>query len=199
MRSGADRSLTRLTQLGLLVALAAVLQAMETILPSPAPWLRLGLGNTLVLVALLPWGGREALWVAAGKVLLGGVLSGRLFGPSSRGGEIIQAYLCDNSSFGESGFTTQGASESSFVAVSPVDAVRIPKTLLESELGHHEDARQIFLRNISAIQTLQCAGCHDAQCQPRRFPDCRGKTGQHWQWAYLGFPETGPRFWRSDG
>jgi heptaprenyl diphosphate synthase len=82
MRSDVDSPASRLTQLGLLIALAASLQVLETILPRPAPWLRLGLGNALVLVALLRWGVREAVWVAVGKVLLGGLLGGTLFGPA---------------------------------------------------------------------------------------------------------------------
>jgi len=81
MRWGAETHTSRLAVLGLLVALAAALQALETLLPRPAPWLRLGLGNAVVLVALLHWGWREAAWVALGKVFLGGLLDGRLFGP----------------------------------------------------------------------------------------------------------------------
>ncbi|MDF1554214.1 MAG: Gx transporter family protein [Deferrisomatales bacterium] len=81
MRWGADSAAGRAAALGLLVAMAASLQVLELVLPRPAPWLRLGLGNALVLVALLRWGWREATWVALGKVLLGGLLGGGLFGP----------------------------------------------------------------------------------------------------------------------
>lgn len=92
MRWGAESAATRLAVLGLLVALAAGLQILELVLPRPAPWLRLGLGNALVLVALLRWGWREATWVALGKVLLGGLLGGGLFGPGfllSGGGTVV--------------------------------------------------------------------------------------------------------------
>lgn len=72
----------RLARLGLLIALAGAVQAVESLVPSPAPWFRLGLGNTVVLVVLHRWGPREGVWVAAGKVLLGSLLAGRLFSPA---------------------------------------------------------------------------------------------------------------------
>lgn len=71
----------RLVRLGLLVAFAGSLQALEGLLPSPVPWFRLGLANALVLVALHRWGFRDCLWVGLGKVVVGGLLSGRLFAP----------------------------------------------------------------------------------------------------------------------
>lgn len=70
-----------LARLGLLVALAGALQALEIAVPSPVPWFRLGLGNALVLVALHLWGVREACWVALGKVMVGALLTGRFLSP----------------------------------------------------------------------------------------------------------------------
>ncbi|PLX45880.1 MAG: hypothetical protein C0609_02050 [Deltaproteobacteria bacterium] len=67
-----------LARAGLFVALAATLQAVESLIPSPAPWLRLGLGNALVLAALILWGFRGGFLVATGKVLLGSLIAGRL-------------------------------------------------------------------------------------------------------------------------
>ncbi|MEW6489506.1 MAG: Gx transporter family protein [Thermodesulfobacteriota bacterium] len=72
----------RLARLGLLIALAGAVQAAESLVPSPAPWFRLGLGNAVVLVVLHRWGPREGVWVAAGKVLVGSLLAGRLFSPA---------------------------------------------------------------------------------------------------------------------
>ncbi|MBI5015393.1 MAG: Gx transporter family protein [Deltaproteobacteria bacterium] len=71
----------RLARLGLLMALAGVLQALEGLVPLPIPWFRVGLANALVLAALHRWGWRDGLWVGAGKVVVGGLLSGRLFAP----------------------------------------------------------------------------------------------------------------------
>ncbi|PLX41584.1 MAG: hypothetical protein C0608_05235 [Deltaproteobacteria bacterium] len=67
-----------LARAGLFVALASTLQAVESLIPSPAPWLRLGLGNALVLAALHLWGFRGGFLVATGKVLLGSLMAGRL-------------------------------------------------------------------------------------------------------------------------
>lgn len=72
----------RLARLGLLIALAGAVQAAESLVPSPAPWFRVGLGNAVVLVVLHRWGPREGVWVAAGKVLVGSLLAGRLFSPA---------------------------------------------------------------------------------------------------------------------
>ncbi len=71
----------RPARLGLLIALAGAVQAFEALVPSPVPWFRLGLGNAPVLVALCLGGLGEGAWVGLGKVLVGGLLSGRLLSP----------------------------------------------------------------------------------------------------------------------
>lgn len=80
MASRAERSYST-AHIGLFMALAAFLQVAETIIPSPAPWFRLGLGNALVLTALSLWGVRAGAWVALGKVLVGSLITGRLLSP----------------------------------------------------------------------------------------------------------------------
>jgi heptaprenyl diphosphate synthase len=81
MPSGAKADTVRLARIGLLMALAGALQALEGLVPTPAPWFRLGLGNAIVLASLHHWGAREAAWVALGKVIVGSLLSGRLLSP----------------------------------------------------------------------------------------------------------------------
>lgn len=71
-----------MARLGFLIALAGALQAAESFVPSPAPWFRLGLGNAFVLVSVLRWGPAEGVWVALGKVLVGGLLGGRFLSPA---------------------------------------------------------------------------------------------------------------------
>jgi heptaprenyl diphosphate synthase len=72
----------RLTRLAMLAALALVLFLVETALPRPLPWMRLGLSNSAVLAALLLFGAGPALVVACTKLLVGGLLSGSLGGPA---------------------------------------------------------------------------------------------------------------------
>ncbi len=72
---------SRTARVGLFMALAAFLQAAETLFPTPVPWFRLGLGNALVLAALYLWDVREGVWVAIGKVLVGALVTGRLLSP----------------------------------------------------------------------------------------------------------------------
>ncbi len=71
----------RPARMGLLIALASAVQVTEGLVPLPVPWFRLGLGNAVILAALDRGGWREGAWVAAGKVLVGGLLGGKLFSP----------------------------------------------------------------------------------------------------------------------
>lgn len=80
MRNLSTRETARL---GLLAGTAVILYVLESLAPRPLPWMRLGLGNLPVLVALLLHGFGPALSVAVLKVLLGGLLSGGLAGPAS--------------------------------------------------------------------------------------------------------------------
>jgi heptaprenyl diphosphate synthase len=68
--------------LGLLGSLAVILFMVETLVPRLLPSMRLGLGNAAVLLALLLYGWRAGLIVSLVKILLGGLLSGGLFGPA---------------------------------------------------------------------------------------------------------------------
>jgi heptaprenyl diphosphate synthase len=81
MRSPDNLDPKRLARLSLLTALAAAAQAFESLIPTPVPWFRLGLGNAFVLASLQLWGPVEGTWVALGKVFLGSLLSGRLLSP----------------------------------------------------------------------------------------------------------------------
>lgn len=72
----------RLTRLGLLTAMALILFLLESALPRPLPWMRLGLANAPVLAALLLFGPGAALAVGLAKLLVGGLLSGGLAGPA---------------------------------------------------------------------------------------------------------------------
>ena len=78
-----------LTRLGLMGSAALVLFVFEALVPRPLPWMKLGLGNLAVMLALLVYGFVAALGVSAIKLFVGGLLSGSLGGPAfviARGG-----------------------------------------------------------------------------------------------------------------
>jgi heptaprenyl diphosphate synthase len=83
-----------LARLGLLSSAALVLSLVESAVPAPLPWLRLGLANIPVLVALMGQGVRAALLVAGIKVLVGSLFGGGLLSPVAvMGGAAAMASL----------------------------------------------------------------------------------------------------------
>ena len=71
-----------LTRLALLCAVALILFVFEAAAPRPLPWLKLGLGNVAVLMALLLYDFRGAFAVTAIKILVGSLVTGAFAGPS---------------------------------------------------------------------------------------------------------------------
>jgi len=67
--------------LALFAALAVALHAAEFLLPSPAPWFRLGIANILALTALFLYDGRAAWSVNLTRIFVGALLFGSLFAP----------------------------------------------------------------------------------------------------------------------
>lgn len=79
-----DQALARARRqvfLALFIAVAVSLHAVETLLPTPVPWLRLGLANVMTLTALFLYGGRAAWSVSLARIAIGSLLLGRLFSP----------------------------------------------------------------------------------------------------------------------
>jgi len=62
-------------------ALASILFTLESLIPFPIPWMRVGLANGVTLLVLSWYGWREALTVAMLRVILGSLLAGRMFHP----------------------------------------------------------------------------------------------------------------------
>lgn len=84
-RQGVSAGVSRdLTVTAGLLAIACVLGLLEAALPGIplAPWLRLGLANIAVVVALAISGGRMALAVSLGRVVIVGVAAGTLGSPA---------------------------------------------------------------------------------------------------------------------
>lgn len=71
--------LIKTARIGLLVAMAAILSALETAIPNPMPWIRLGLANLATILALKWWGIREAFLIVVLRVFLSSLILGRLF------------------------------------------------------------------------------------------------------------------------
>ena len=67
--------------LALFIAIAVTVHILETLLPTPIPWLRLGLANIMTLAALYLYDGRAAWTVSLARVGIGALLLGRLFSP----------------------------------------------------------------------------------------------------------------------
>jgi heptaprenyl diphosphate synthase len=88
----------RLVILGLYVAIAGVLHAVEAWfpLPIPVPGAKLGLANIVSLLVIANYGWRDALLVAGLRVLLGSLLGGAFMGPAfamSLGGAFISSVV----------------------------------------------------------------------------------------------------------
>ena len=75
-------SASRLTRLGLLASAALILFLVEALAPRPVPWMKVGLGNTAVVIALALFGAAPAAAVATVKIAVGGLLSGGFGSPA---------------------------------------------------------------------------------------------------------------------
>jgi len=67
--------------LSLFTALALAIHTVEALLPSPAPWFRLGFANILTVAALFLYGGSAAWSVTMLRIGIGSLFLGTLFSP----------------------------------------------------------------------------------------------------------------------
>jgi heptaprenyl diphosphate synthase len=67
--------------LAIFIAVAIALHTIETLLPTPVPWLRIGLANIMTLAALYLYDSRAAWTVSLTRLGLASLLLGRLFSP----------------------------------------------------------------------------------------------------------------------
>jgi heptaprenyl diphosphate synthase len=68
--------------MAIMVALGIILHRIETLLPLPSPWIKLGLANLITLVALAFLGFKEAVIVTFLRVVIGSILWGAFWGPT---------------------------------------------------------------------------------------------------------------------
>jgi len=64
-----------------MVATAAILFSVESLIPVPFPWFRLGLANVITLLALKWWGLKESVFIVLLRVVIGSLITGRLLQP----------------------------------------------------------------------------------------------------------------------
>jgi len=71
----------RQVRLAWFAALAIAVHALDALIPSPLPGVKLGLANAVTLVVLLVDGRRDALVVTVVRILIGALLIGTFLGP----------------------------------------------------------------------------------------------------------------------
>ena len=79
-------------RIALLSAFAIGIHGIESLLPSPIPWMRLGLANVITVIALLLYGFRTAMLVTLVRVIISSLLTGTFPGPAfilSLGGGVL--------------------------------------------------------------------------------------------------------------
>jgi heptaprenyl diphosphate synthase len=69
-------------RIALLSAYAVALHGFESLLPTPVPWLRLGLANIITLTALLLYGIRAAVMITLIRVIVSSLFTGTFLGPA---------------------------------------------------------------------------------------------------------------------
>ena len=106
----------RFATTSILIIISGFLYGVETFIPRPIPFIRLGLGNVLVLFALIKLGTKEGFQVGIGKSFVGALLTGTLLSPSlilSLSGTIasiiVMRTLYTTSFFGIIGISIAGA------------------------------------------------------------------------------------------
>ena len=71
-----------LTRLAIITSLGLILFVLESLAPRPLPWMKLGLGNSAVLAALLLFGPIPAVAVSVVKILAGSLMTGSIGSPA---------------------------------------------------------------------------------------------------------------------
>lgn len=68
--------------IALLLALATIMASVESLIPMPLPFIRLGLANGVTLLALKWFGFRKGIFLTLTRVVLAGLIVGRIFQPT---------------------------------------------------------------------------------------------------------------------
>lgn len=68
--------------LGILAAIATIIFSIESLVPLPVPWVRIGLANLVTVLILIWWGTKDAFFVLFLRILLGSLLIGKFLQPA---------------------------------------------------------------------------------------------------------------------
>ena len=82
--------------IALLSAYAVGLHSIEALIPTPVPWLRLGLANIITLTTLYLYGLKAGMTVTLTRVFIRSLLAGTFLGPAfimSLGGGVISTFF----------------------------------------------------------------------------------------------------------
>jgi len=82
-------------RIALLSAYAIAIHSFENLLPTPIPWLRLGIANIITLATLVLYGFRAAMMVTLIRVILSSIFIGTFLGPGfimSFGGGVTSTF-----------------------------------------------------------------------------------------------------------
>ncbi len=75
--------LNRLTKIAFFTALAISIYALETLIPKPFPFVKIGLANIIILILLASNSAKVAFLVTISKTIMGGFLVGTIFTPTT--------------------------------------------------------------------------------------------------------------------
>jgi len=78
-----DLNNLRLIHLAFFIAFAIAIYVVESFIPKPFPFMKLGLANVVVLLLMVSGNTRYAFLVVIGKTITGGFLSGLLLSPTT--------------------------------------------------------------------------------------------------------------------
>ena len=87
-----EKSSSQALHIALLSAYAVGLHSIEALIPTPVPWLRLGLANIITLTTLYLYGLRAGMTVTLTRVFIRSLLAGTFLGPAfimSLGGGVV--------------------------------------------------------------------------------------------------------------
>lgn len=81
-RSQRQEKINRTILLSLLSSLAVIFFVVESAIPNPVPWLRLGLANIVVMTAIVLYGVKAGLLVSFLRAMVGSMIVGTFLGPA---------------------------------------------------------------------------------------------------------------------